>query len=228
MPTPWRSGSVTASADPLAGRKAVEVHAQVGVDEHVARVFEHRAHAVPGVGCHEHPLERPGLLAGDDRLSGPHPDRGGAGLPERAAHEPDVHRRVVAHVVPGVEERRRLAGAGAGRRVVGRQGGKLHVVGADPPGQRPHGHLAVGGRQRGLEQLHAAARADDSCLDGHRPDRHRPQDLVGHARDLRRSTPPVHALERAPDECGGPACCASGSHGPRVSSVATKRSPSGT
>ena len=84
----------------------------------------------------------------------------GPGSRKAPLDEPELHRRVVAHVLAGGEELARLrprSGPGGGGSAGG-GGSSTCVRGREPPRAGPH-HLAVGPAERGLEQLHAAARA---------------------------------------------------------------------
>ena len=178
----------------------MEVHGQVDVDEQVAAPVERRAHPVASIGRDQKPLQRRGLLAGDQRDVHPQPDGGRPGLNEGSLDKPVVHRRVVADVVAGLEE---LAGGGlvrAGRRIREPRGTvELDVLGAKPPALSADQRLAVPAREDRGHKLDPPPRPDHLRLDPDRSDRHRTEDLVGDPGDLgRRPLAAIHAAAAEP------------------------------
>jgi hypothetical protein len=169
------------------------VDGQVDVDEEELPRVEHGADPVADVGDDKRALQRRGLLAGDQGNQLPHPEPRRPRLEEAAAQRPPLHRRVVPGVLAGPEELGLGALLGAGGRLagIGQLLGQVEGAGADPPAPRPD-QLLLAVAQRGLDQLHAAAGADDPRLDLDRTDRHRAQDLEGEAADLE----VVRVLER--------------------------------
>ena len=80
---------------PLALGRALEVDAEVDVDEQPALPVEHVADPAGGVGHHQQALKRRRRLAVHERDAQPRPHRGGAGGVEVAGGEAPVQRGVV-------------------------------------------------------------------------------------------------------------------------------------
>ena len=210
-------------ADPLAGRLAHQVDRQLRVDEEPAAEVERRADAVAGVGRHEHAGQRRVRLALDQRLAHAQPDLAGPGLQEPAGEEAVVHRGVVADRLAGGEERLLAARVGPGRRCSAGPATRGAVARAQPPGGRARDLVAVlGGQRSAADQLDVAPG----------PQRPRWRAVSGASGTGRRTstvirptTQPSRSSARPSSAEGGPACCAPGSHGPRVSSEGRKTSP---
>ena len=196
----------------------MEVDSEVDIDEQVAGPVQGRADAVSRIGGDQHPLKRRGLLTRDERLAHAHPDQRGAGIGKAAAHEPILHRRVVADLLAGRREgpgQRLIDPRGSEAGAKGRRGGadqpgtvgagqprrNLDLLRAQSPRRCPD-HRAVGVRQAGLDELDAAAGAHDSGLDPQRGNRHRTQDLEGDPPDVPIS-PALEPLDLAADQAGG-------------------------
>ena len=210
--------------DPLTRGQAPQGHRQVGVDEEQAAVVERRAHAVAGVRRDQHPVARRGLRALDQRHAHAHPGPRRTGLDVRAVHEADLHRGVVADVLPGGKKSRGL----------GRRPGR--AAAARRAGAASRSTASVRMRQAARSQISAppldSTPSTSSTL---RPGRTTSADTSSRAIGTGREDLERDAREHAPRRArrrgrsrrpssahGGPACWLSGSHGPRVSSVAAK------
>ena len=188
-------------ADPLALGQALEVDGEVDVDEDEVAVVEHGADPVADVGGDQRPLQRRRLLALHERPTHAQPEGRRARLDEGARHRPELHRRVVAVVLPGGEELGDRPFLRSPRRRV-----PSHRLRRNPqlrrpqlPGRSPH-HLRLVDEKRGLDHPHFPPRPHHPCLDPNRPDRHRPENLEHHPPHLKRLRA-FESLNLASQEC---------------------------
>ena len=141
----------------------------------------------------------------------------------------ELHRRAEARSVRPARRRTRCVASGpdasrsGARAGPGRSSGFSRMRSAGRPRD-----LGAVGHDRRFDELHLLARAHRARPHLERAERDRAQQL-----DRERGRPASagpgswRSMARARSAAGAPPCCAFGSHGPRASSVATKRSPSG-
>ena len=170
-----------------------------------------------------------GSSPGDQRLAHPQPGGRRARLEEAAGDEAHLHRRVVAVLLLGREELGvgplLRAAAAAGWRAAPRRAGRAWRCGSASraPASAPR-RRRRSARPRPSAPAGPGAATRASTRTG----------AIGTERRISKVTRPTwnssasgsRSIAQPSSAAGGPACWAPGSQGPRVSSVARKRSPS--